>query len=67
MNFRTKIIDDCFDMKNYLKHWGIYHRLKIKHGTKEILLKDILFSELNDEDLYEAWNTMKIISSQPMA
>lgn len=61
------MIDECFDIKNYLKNWGIYYRLKFTINDKEILFKDILFSELNDEDLYNVYSTTKQIAFQPMA
>lgn len=66
-NLRTKMIDDCMEMKIYLSNWGFYKRLKLQVNDKETPLSEILFPLLSDEDLYNVYAKMKRISSQPMA
>lgn len=66
-SIRTKMIDDCIDIKNYLRNWGLFYRLKFPVNRKEMLLKDILFPLLNDEDLYNVHYELLKVSSQPMA
>ena len=66
-SLRSKIIDDCMDMKIYLCGWDFGKRIKLKLGDKEIKLPDALFPEFNDDERYEAFCLLKRISSQPMA
>lgn len=65
MEFRTKIIDSCIDMRSYLLNWSFGKRIKIKVNNEEKMLSNILFPLLNDEDLWEAFNLLITISSQP--
>lgn len=66
MNFRTKIVDECINMRHYLLNWNFGQTIEIKVNGEVKKLPDILFPLLNDEDLWEAFNQLKLQSSQPM-
>lgn len=66
MNFRTKIVDECMGMREFLLNWNFGRRIRLKENGIEKPLADILFPLMSDEDLWDAFNKLKTISSQPI-
>lgn len=53
-------------MREFLLNWNFGQRIKVKVNGEEKPLKDVLFPLLSDDDLWVAFNKLKMISSQPI-